>query len=138
LLAEHFGNIEILNSEFDVELKWKSEKINTIFTVIKAGKTNEMALLTYNGVYFIKIKEQTKLEIVYLNESYLTDKCISKGIIYDIDKLLVCVQGDSYLYLIDRSKKLVKKIKATPSNHFELQKLPGKFSNWHYALLRDD
>jgi hypothetical protein len=31
IFAEHFGNIEVLNSELKVELSMKPDKINTIF-----------------------------------------------------------------------------------------------------------
>ena len=34
LLAQHFGNMEVLNSTLGLEWKFKHEKINTIFKVI--------------------------------------------------------------------------------------------------------
>jgi hypothetical protein len=92
IFAEHFGNIEVLNSELKVELSMKPDKINTIFQMISLSKRGEFALCAYNGVYFIKLKtEIAKLELVVQSESYLPDKCVQKGVEYATDKLIVCV-----------------------------------------------
>ncbi len=116
----------------------KPDKINTIFQMISLSKRGEFALCAYNGVYFIKLKtEIAKLELVVQSESYLPDKCVQKGVEYATDKLIVCVQGDEFLYLIDRAKKSTQKVKTQMSNHFEIFKLPG-YSKLPLLILRDD
>jgi hypothetical protein len=53
------------------------------------------------------------------------------------DKIIVCVQGDDYLYIIDRVKKQSTKIKTTMSNHFEVCRLPSQFK-LPLLIFRDD
>ena len=40
-----------------------------------------------------------------LTETYFADRYVSRGIEYQPDKFIVCIQDDENFYMIDRTKK---------------------------------
>lgn len=105
LFGQHYGHLDMLRaSDLKHVLTVNPNKVNTIFQMFQTSRTNEIALCAYNGLYFGRLESKGgKFDIaVSTQETYLTDRQCTRGLEYQPDKLIVCVNEDESFYLIDR------------------------------------
>jgi hypothetical protein len=110
IFGQHFGHVDIINVEtMRKVLQTKPLKVNTIFNIILTTRSMEICFCGYNGMFFGKLKRDpakgTFELLMSLTEVYFADRYVSRGIEYQPDKFVVCIQDDEQFFMIDRLKK---------------------------------
>lgn len=107
MLCQNEGYLSFY-SDLKIKSDHKLRHVSHIYSGVQTSRPNEMALASYNGLYFVKFEEENnELQILVNEERYFESIFVNKIVEYETDKILVSLWDSTEFKIINRNTKQI-------------------------------